>query len=496
MNASEDRVNGPSQDTTLKMPRLFLSLFLIAATSGCVRDPWTVPAQGRMKFVRITESSGLAVSLRHEDVLWTHNDSNNAPEVFAIDGSGELLRSYLVPGAENHDWEDIALDQDGNLYILDNTSREDPEHRNVVYIVQEPDPFEKGEIERSRKIDIRFPDGGYDCETLFVWEDTLYLVTKPWDGSLPRVYRHDGLDKNGTARFVGTIPVQAMITGGDISHDGQRIVLSSYRALIILEGAASPDRLIQTEPMIYPLNAGQVEGAAWKGDTLLLTNEQREIFRISRSEWKNAEVPFLHGPEETVPYVGFKPSVDETLEKWPRGRWLKMDVDGQPRKIGRIAWSSDGLHVGIELPPDFKFRPMSGIPPTNYDDWFIPGGVFLLINPDGTRPLSYRENDQCILIAESQDGGLTAMTLHLLPATFISASEVQPSWLQIEKDNQRLLVTLTVETPGLNGLAKQSMGFNLLFVGEDGQIISWAPLTQPFSWDTPSIWGLLKLEGS
>ena len=206
------------------MLRLFLSLFLIAATFGCVRDHWTVPAQGRMNFGRITESSGLAVSLRHEDVLWTHNDSNNAPEVFAIDGNGALIRTYLVPGAENHDWEDIALDQDGNLYFLDNTSREDPEHRNVVYIVQEPNPFEKGAIERSRKINVRFPDGGYDCETLFVWEDTLYLVTKPWDGSLPRVYRHDGLDKGGTARFVGTIPVHAMITGGDISHDGQRIV--------------------------------------------------------------------------------------------------------------------------------------------------------------------------------------------------------------------------------------------------------------------------------
>lgn len=478
------------------MLRCFLSLLLIAATFGCVRDPWTVPPQGRMKSGRITESSGLAVSLRHEDVLWTHNDSKNAPEVFAIDGSGELLRTYLVPGAENHDWEDIALGLDGNLYILDNTSREDPEHRNVVYIVQEPDPFEEGAIERSRKIYVRFPDGGYDCETLFVWEDTLYLVTKPWDGSLPRVYRHDGLDRDGTAHFVGTIPVHAMITGGDISPDGQRIVLSSYRVLIIFEGAASPDRLIQTDPLIYPLNAGQVEGAAWKSDALFLTNEQQEIFRISRSEWKKAKVPFLRGPEETVPHLGFKPSVNETLEKWPRGRWLKMDVDGQARKMGRIAWSSDGLHVGIELPPDFKLRPMSVTPPTNSDDWFIPGGVFLLINPDGTRPLSYQGNDQCILIAASQDGGLTARTLHLLPATLISASEVEPSWLRIEKDNQRLLVTLTAETPGLNDLEKQSLGFNLLFVGEDGQIISWAPLTQRFSWDTPSIWGLLKLEGS
>ena len=447
-----------------------------------------------MNFPGITESSGLAVSARYEDVLWTHNDSNNAPEIFAVDGHGKLIQTYLVPDAQNHDWEDIALGQNGNLYLLDNTSRADPQHRNIIYVFPEPNPFEKGKIERSRKIYVRFPDAGYDCETLFIWEDTLYLVTKPWDGALPRVYRHEGLDSDGTANFVGVIPVNALITGGDISLDGQRIVLSSYRALMIFEGAASPDRLLQTGPMIYPLNAGQVEGAAWKSDMLLLTNERQEIFRISRSQWEKANVPFLRGPEKKVPHLGFKPSVNEALEKWAGGGWLTMDVNGQPRKIGRIAWSSDGLHVGIELLPDFKLRPTSVTPPTNHADWFIPGSLFLLINPGGVRALTYQENDQCILIAESDEGQLTAFTFQLRPATLISASQIQPPWLRIERDQQRLLVTLTAKTPGLNDLAEQSIGFNLLFVDADGQIISWAPLTQRFTWDAPSIWGLLKLE--
>jgi len=476
------------------MRRSFLVFFLIAATSSCVRDPWTVPPQGLIDFPRITEPSGLAVSHRYEDVLWTHNDSNSAPELFAIDGDGKLIQSYLVPDTENQDWEDIALDQNGNLYILDNTSREEPEHRNVIYVIREPNPFEEGKIERPRKIYVRFPDAGYDCETLFVWGDALYLVTKPWDGSLPRVYRHDGLDKDGTAHFVGTIPVYAMITGGDISHDGQRLVLSSYRALVIFEGVALPDQWVQTDPVVYPLNAGQVEGVAWKGDMLFLSNEQREIFRISRSKWAKAKVPFLRGPNETVPHLGLKPSVNVTLENWPQGRWLKMDVEGELRKIGRIAWSSYGLHVGIELPPDFKLRPSSVTPPANYDDWFIPGSLFLLINPDGTRPLSYQENDRCLLITESHDGKLTAFAFHLRPATLISASQIQPSWLAIERDEQRLLVTVTGETPGLNNLAKKSIGFNLLFVSEDGQIVSWVPLTRRFSWDAPSIWGLLRFQ--
>ena len=478
----------------VRLRRFSLVVFLIVAFSGCARSPWTVPPQGKIAFSRITEPSGLVVSQRYEDVMWIHNDSKNAPEIFAINGNGKLIETYLVPEAENHDWEDIAIDRNGNLYLLDNASRTDPENRNIIYVVKEPNPFEEEKIGTTRKIQVRFPDGGYDCETLFIWEDSLYFVTKPWDGSLPRVYRHDGLDKGGTAYFIGTIPVSAMITGGDISQDGQRIVLSSYRALVIFEGAESPDLLIQTDPLVYPLNAGQVEGVAWKDESLLLTNEQREIFHIAHSQWERAKVPFLHGPTETVPHLGVKPSVDERLEEWPQGLWLRTDGPGHSRRIGRVAWSSKGLHVGIELPPDFKLRPMSVTPPQNSDDWFIPGSLFLLINPDGTRPLSYQKNDQCIMVVESPDGALTTFALHLRPATVISASQVEPSWLHIERDEQRLLVTVTAETPGLNNLTGKSIGFNLLLIDQDGGIVSWVPLTRPFSWDVPSIWGLLAFQ--
>ncbi|MEE8349784.1 MAG: hypothetical protein V3R94_09455 [Acidobacteriota bacterium] len=435
------------------------------------------------------------MSQRYEDVLWTHNDSKNAPEIFAIDGRGKLIGAYLVPDAENHDWEDIAMDQNGNLFLLDNASRTDPEHRNIIYVVQEPNPFEDEEIELTRKLEVRFPDGGYDCETLFIWGDSLYLVTKPWDGKLPRVYRYDSLDKDGTARFIGTVPVHAMITGGDISDDGRRIVLSSYRALMLFEGTESPDRLIQTDPLVYPLNAGQVEGVAWKHEMLLLTNEQREIFHISHSQWEKAQVPFLHGPKETVPHAGFKPSVKDGLESWSQGLWLEAEVKGEARKIGRMVWTSEGLHVGIELPGDFELRPISVTPPESSDDWLIPGGLFLMLNPDGTRPLSYQKNDQCILFAESPDGDLTTFAVHLRPATLVSASQVQPSWLRVERDEQRLLVTVTTDTPGLGNLTQRSIGFNLLFISKDDGIVSWVPLTQPFSWDTPSIWGLLRLQG-
>ncbi len=446
-----------------------------------------------MNYSTIGESSGVAVSRKLKGVLWTHNDSANSPEIFAVKEDGELIRSFLIAGAENHDWEDIALDERGNLYILDNTSRSDPQNRSTVYVLPEPDPFQDKVAQDPKKFTIRFPDGAFDCETLFAWDDKVYLVTKPWDGKLPRIYYFDDVGQDGTASFVGNVPLRTMITGGDITALGNRIVLSSYRALLIFQGSGPPETLLQSDPLICPLNARQVEGVSWKGEDLILTNEQREIFLVSRPQWEDQKAPFLHSPKKNVPFVASKPSVEQPLKSWPRGEWLKMTLEGSCRRLGRVVWSLDGLYLGIELPTGMRLRPVTLYPPTGYEHWFLSGSFYLMINPDGTRPLVYGENDRCILIGRSSEGSLIAQARQLQPATFIESAENMPDWIRIEERGQRLLVTLTSETPALTLGADSQMGFNLLMIDEKGQIISWTLLTDRFSWDSPSIWGLLKL---
>jgi hypothetical protein len=58
---------------------------------------------------RITESSGLAVSLRHRGVVFTHNDSGNPPQVFAVDTkTGNTTATLTLNGASDRDWESIT----------------------------------------------------------------------------------------------------------------------------------------------------------------------------------------------------------------------------------------------------------------------------------------------------------------------------------------------------------------------------------------------------
>src|SRR5215213_1725953 len=73
-----------------------------SATCRTVQPSQPLPAT-------LHESSGLAVSHRQAGVLWTHNDSGDGAELFAVDVSGRALGTSRITGAENEDWEDVAV---------------------------------------------------------------------------------------------------------------------------------------------------------------------------------------------------------------------------------------------------------------------------------------------------------------------------------------------------------------------------------------------------
>ena len=54
----------------------------------------------------LRESSGLAISRTQPGVLWSHNDSGDGPNLYALDISGKLLGVFRVNGAMARDWED------------------------------------------------------------------------------------------------------------------------------------------------------------------------------------------------------------------------------------------------------------------------------------------------------------------------------------------------------------------------------------------------------
>src|SRR5215211_1223917 len=97
---------------------------------------------GRIESSEVTESSGLAVSLCQPDVLWTHNDSGDYAFIFAINIKGKHLGTWLLAGAKNDDWEDIASYKDPAgtcyLYIGDIGNNKLDRSELKIYRIKEP----------------------------------------------------------------------------------------------------------------------------------------------------------------------------------------------------------------------------------------------------------------------------------------------------------------------------------------------------------------------
>jgi hypothetical protein len=82
----------------------------------------------------LPEASGLALSRRDPNVLWSLNDSG-APTVVALSPSGELLGRVRIAGANVNDWEDVSVGPCGDescLYIADTGNGGGTQRNDVV----------------------------------------------------------------------------------------------------------------------------------------------------------------------------------------------------------------------------------------------------------------------------------------------------------------------------------------------------------------------------
>ncbi|MDQ3588012.1 MAG: hypothetical protein M3375_06665, partial [Actinomycetota bacterium] len=145
---------------------------------------------GRVQTTDATELSGLVASRRQTGVLWAHNDSGDSARLFALTTEGRLRGEVVVAGAQNVDWEDIALGpgpsgQDA-LFVADIGDNENERPSVSVYRVAEPD-LSRGAPRSSapaERLVLRYPDRPHDAEALLVDPSTgeLVMVTKSFGG--------------------------------------------------------------------------------------------------------------------------------------------------------------------------------------------------------------------------------------------------------------------------------------------------------------------------
>ena len=251
---------------------------------------------GRLADPAIREASGIVASRRHPGIFWVHNDSSNPPSLYAVRRDGSLVRSYQV-AAPNIDWEDIATDDAGHLYLADTGNNKLLLPVRVIHQVDEPDPTRAATATRPLAVlssqYYRFAAGDrFDAEGLAIRDHQALLVAKRFDGQPAAVYRirldrPAPLLQPATPELVGTLPtcIEA-VTGASLTADGRLLAVVTDHSVQVFE--ARPG---QTWAPVGATkhDAPDVEAVTWDGPDLILASEDRSIYRVPERRWKGPQ---------------------------------------------------------------------------------------------------------------------------------------------------------------------------------------------------------------
>lgn len=268
-----------------------------ALSSLLEHAPTLLQRCGILSLPAITESSGLVRSRTHPGVFWTHNDSGDTARIFAVrrDGSpiipkgSKVYDGVRIFGAVNEDWEDIAADDAGNLIIGDVGNNNGNRRELALYVVPEPDPLAAATARGARRVPIVYPEQrnhpdarSFDAEAVFWARGKIYVLTKHRSGSQTTLYRLDSEDsvRPNVLTPVGVFDTQGPVTGADASPDGTKLAVLTYTSVWLFVVGEGSDDYFAGRVAWMPIFAKQCEAICFDGDTLLIGNEQRDLYEV------------------------------------------------------------------------------------------------------------------------------------------------------------------------------------------------------------------------
>ena len=322
----------PSVSAIIRIP-------LVVAACACMLAPallsaaepatplWAPKPTGKVISSPISEMSGLAKSPGRNNTFWVHNDSGDSARLFAITAEGKSIlptysrftsygdesedgkeqwEGFPVLEAKNVDWEDIAADIN-YLYVADTGNNSNTRRDLGIYLVSKIDPTASTRSASIQHLPIVYPEQKefppaqlhYDSESLFVDDGKLYLITKHrrTAGIVfesfekgANLYRLDTRysDKPNVLTKVDSNPYILAATGADLSPDGKTLAVVSFDALWLFTRPAKGDKWLSAPMKRYAWDQNavrQLEAVTWiDNNTLLLGNEQRDLFRVPLSE--------------------------------------------------------------------------------------------------------------------------------------------------------------------------------------------------------------------
>lgn len=272
------------------MYRLFPFLFILSVSTIAQQAPDSIFLSGTpistIENPVLEEMSGLAFSKNHPGIFYTHTDSGGEVAVFVLDSLGNEVGKITLEGAENRDWEDIAIGPGpgGKSYVYvaeigDNLGV----HQSVrILRFQEPEKLLKEISLNPEVLTFTYPGGARDAESFFVdpISTDLYVVSKRDAQNTVFRLKSDDFGKKDVVALELIKLSFTSATAADISQDGSRILIKSYFKVYYWErkkGQSIAEALSQTpqELPYVPEPQGEAIGFQSDGKAYYTISEKR-----------------------------------------------------------------------------------------------------------------------------------------------------------------------------------------------------------------------------
>ncbi|RYU76758.1 hypothetical protein [Hymenobacter persicinus] len=236
---------------------------------------------------KVSESSGLARA-NTAGTFYTFADAGNEPILYKVDMTGRLLERSQLP-FPNVDWESIAQDDKGTLFIADAGNNNSSRRDLAVYRLN-PGTSETTKIKFTYSDQKEFPppkkQRNFDCEASLWHDGKLYLFTKDRaQRTTSKVYTLSDQPGEQTARLLTSLRIPGEVTDANLSPNGKRLALLGREELFLLEGSDLASALKATPKQIPLKGAGQTEGLVFIDDnTVMISTEEGFLYRYQLPE--------------------------------------------------------------------------------------------------------------------------------------------------------------------------------------------------------------------
>ena len=272
--------------------KIYFTLFVLLFLNGCYEDEFNKKffyPKSIGNFENLTkESSGILKSKKYEGVYYIHDDSFEKARLYAINLSGHLINIFDIKNSTNIDWEDIGY-INNQLFIADSGDNFNYRKNLQIYIFDEPNPYKDKNITIKKTINFHFKektifspffDRNYDCEASYSKDNKIYLLTKRRSDNNTTLY----VIKKDVAKKISWFNIGGMVTAADYSKDDDLVAVLTYKGIWIFK---AEDENIFKHPLYYfPLYAKQCEGITFFKKSVIITNEQGNIYRIFFEDMK------------------------------------------------------------------------------------------------------------------------------------------------------------------------------------------------------------------